>query len=74
MMSWFQTNAIENVVLEMLPGEHMDVQEIKSKHGLPNSLWWEDYFQRNRKEKLVARLFWMEKESAEFLTHVNKTF
>ncbi len=46
MMQWLQPNANEKVVLEMLPGPYMDVQDLKSKHGLPNSLQWEDYFQK----------------------------
>lgn len=39
------------MVLEMLPGSYMDVQDLKSKHRLPNSIWWDDYLKKNRKEK-----------------------
>lgn len=51
MMQWLQPNANGKVVLEMLPGPYMDVQDLKSKHGLPNSLWWEDYFQKERRKR-----------------------
>lgn len=65
MMLWLQPNTNGKDVLEMLPGQHMDVQDLKSKHGLSNSPL---EFGRKR----VVKLLRMGKVSAEFLTSIKE--